>query len=37
MLWYVLAYAAGVATPYGVKNLHERYWPRLQAVLREVL
>lgn len=36
MTWLIVAYILGCFTPYLYSKLHERYWPRLQEVLRQV-
>jgi len=36
MTWIIVAYILGCGTPHLYGKLHERYWPKLQAVLREM-
>lgn len=34
---YIVVYLLGVGSPALAKILYERYWPKLQAVLKQVL
>lgn len=36
MIWLIVVYILGIATIPALKVAHERYWPKLQAVLREM-
>lgn len=36
MIWFIIGYLLGVGTVPAAKFAHERYWPKLQAVLRQV-